>query len=33
MHVGVTIHVDRRDGAMVMTGQATFVMARRATQI
>ncbi len=33
MHVGVTIHEDRSDGAVVMTGQATFVMARRATQI
>ena len=33
MHVGVTIHEDRSDGAMVMTGQATFVMARRTTQI
>jgi len=33
MHVGVTIHEDCSDGAVVMTGQATFVMARRATQI
>lgn len=29
MHVGVTIHEDRSAGAVVMTGQATFVMSRR----
>jgi acyl-coenzyme A thioesterase PaaI-like protein len=29
LHVGVSIHEDRSDGAAVMTGQATFVASRQ----